>query len=161
MEKKVMYLLFAFLCISSSSCSQDKERSNNDDISGLEKAEVVSVSVSGEATNYNFSVGISSPDEGCNQYANWWEVITEDGVLLYRRILAHSHVDEQPFVRSGGVVPIDSNQVVFIRAHMNTSGYGTIVYKGSVSNGFTQDTLDSNFASGLANQDPQPTNCAF
>jgi|GEM_PF-2150998 len=87
-------------------------------------ADVISVEVSGVDNNYTFSVGITSPDTGCEQYANWWEVISEDGQLIYRRILGHSHVAEQPFVRLGGKVKIDKQQVVIIRAHMNTSGYG-------------------------------------
>lgn len=146
------------------SCSSDDNRTQEemqaDDNSTL-KASIVSVSSSGEAGNYTFSVGISSPDTGCAQYANWWEVITEDGTLIYRRILAHSHVNEQPFIRSGGTVSIAANQVVIVRAHMNTSGYGTTVYKGSVLNGFTEDTLAPDFANQLATQEPLPTSCAF
>ena len=57
---------------------------------------------------------VASPDTGCDQYANWWEVITEDGALIYRRILGHSHVNEQPFIRSGVGVVIDENQVVIV-----------------------------------------------
>ena len=57
-------------------------------------ANIVSVDVS---ASFVFSVGIASPDTGCDQYANWWEVVTPGGTLLYRRILAHSHITEQPF----------------------------------------------------------------
>jgi len=125
-------------------------------------ASIVSVSYSGTTGNYTLAVGISSPDTGCAQYANWWEVITEDGTtLIYRRILAHSHVSEQPFVRSGGAVSILKDQVVLIRVHMNTSGYGTAVFKGSVSNGFTALTVASDFANTLATQEPLPSSCAF
>ena len=70
------------------------------------QAEVLSVNPNGEPGNYSFSVTISSPDEGCSQYADWWEVISLDGELVYRRVLHHSHVAEQPFTRSGGPVPI-------------------------------------------------------
>jgi hypothetical protein len=132
-----------------------QNESNND------SAKVVSVTVSGDENKYNFSVGISSPDKGCKQYANWWEVITDDGLLVYRRILAHSHVDEQPFVRSGGDVPIGQDQIVIIRVHMNTSGYSSKTFKGSVANGFSEFITAMDFADDLANQDPLPSGCAF
>ncbi|MCB0054175.1 MAG: hypothetical protein KDE24_32035, partial [Caldilinea sp.] len=67
-------------------------------------ADVFGVTVRGDDGAYQFSVEIASPDTGCNQYADWWEVLDSDGNLLYRRILTHSHVDEQPFIRSGGPV---------------------------------------------------------
>lgn len=151
-------LLFLTSC-SSDDNSQPQE--TQAEVTATLQASITSVTTSGGEENYTFSVGISSPDTGCAQYANWWEVITEDGTLIYRRILAHSHVNEQPFVRSGGTVSIAANQVVIVRAHMNTSGYGTTVYKGSVLNGFTEDTLAPDFADQLATQEPLPTNCAF
>ncbi len=124
-------------------------------------AEIVSVSVTGEENRYSFSVGIKSPDTGCDQYANWWEVISEDGNLIYRRILAHSHVSEQPFVRSGGPVAIKKDQIVYVRAHMNTSGYGEKVFKGNVAEGFKESTLDKTFAMQLETTPPLPCGCAF
>ena len=125
------------------------------------EASIVSVSVSGNEGNYTFNVGISSPDTGCKQYANWWEVISEDGKLIKRRILGHSHVNEQPFVRSDSGIQIKNNQIVIVRGHMNTSGYGTIVFKGSVKTGFSKTTLDKKFASNLSTVTPLPTSCAF
>jgi hypothetical protein len=86
-------------------------------------ADVLSVRVTGNPGGYQFGVEITSPDTGCEQYADWWEVISEDGELLYRRILLHSHVNEQPFVRSGGPMEIQANSIVYIRAHMSTAGY--------------------------------------
>jgi hypothetical protein len=73
-------------------------------VTGIE-ADVVDVSVSGDVGSYIFAVTIASPDSGCAQYADWWEVLGADGSLLYRRVLLHSHVTEQPFVRTGGPVP--------------------------------------------------------
>ena len=124
-------------------------------------AEVMSVSVSGSEDNYTFSVGIKSPDMGCKQYANWWEVISEGGELIYRRILAHSHTNEQPFVRSGGKVKISIDQTVIIRAHMNNSGYGSVAFIGSVEKGFVETELDKTFALDLEDESPQPSGCAF
>jgi len=82
------------------------------------------VSVAGNPGAYNFDVTVRSPDVGCEDYADWQEVVSEDGDLLYRRVLLHSHVDEQPFSRSGGPVPIDSGDTVIVRAHMSPSGFG-------------------------------------
>ena len=124
-------------------------------------ADVLSISVSGEAGAYQFAVEVASPDTGCEQYADWWEVFSEDGKLLYRRILLHSHVDEQPFVRSGGPVSITADEVVYVRAHMNTVGYGGLVMRGTVQDGFKPAEAKANFGSGLERVPPQPEDCAF
>lgn len=124
-------------------------------------ADVISVDVSGEESAYRFSVGISSPDTGCDQYADWWEVVSQEGELIYRRILLHSHVEEQPFVRSGGPVSIAVDSVVIVRAHMNTDGYGGAAFQGSVQSGFSETDLDPDFAAELAEEPPFPEDCAF
>jgi len=124
-------------------------------------ANVLNVKVTGDPTAYQFAVEISSPDTGCDQYADWWEVLNEDGRLLYRRVLLHSHVDEQPFTRSGGPVPIASNMIVYVRAHMNTGGYGGSVLKGTVENGFNPVVLEPGFAADVELQQPLPDGCAF
>lgn len=109
---------------------------------------------------YTFSVTVRSPDTGCDRYADWWEVVSEDGDLLYRRILAHSHVDEQPFTRSGGPVMIEADQIVIVRVHMNPTGYASQAMQGSVSNGFESAALPP-IASELVEAEPQPKGCAF
>lgn len=161
---KFIFIFFIATTTAISACDTDNQESNNEDETTTPNntmASVVSVSSSGAENNYSFSVGISSPDTGCDQYANWWEVITEDGTLLYRRILAHSHVNEQPFVRSGGTIDISSDQVVIVRTHMNTSGYGINANRGSIDTGFSSTTLDKDFAQNLATVEPLPNDCAF
>lgn len=111
--------------------------------------------------SYIFSVTIASDETGCDRYANWWEVITEDGTLLYRRILAHSHVDEQPFTRSGGPVEIDADEVVILRSHMHPTGYHTQVMQGSFTEGFESISLPADFATELAEVEPLPSGCTF
>jgi len=125
------------------------------------QAMILSVKVSGEAGGHNFSVTVSSPDEGCSQYADWWEVISQEGELFYRRILLHSHVDEQPFTRSGGPVSIDPETIVLVRAHMHPTGYGGLVMKGSVAGGFEPTELSEDFALNLAETPPLPEGCNF
>jgi hypothetical protein len=149
-------------------CSSDAKNatlSSEDEIESSEttdgKASITEVSFSGEENQYTFNVTISSPDLGCKQYADWWEVIDIDGNLIYRRILAHSHVDEQPFTRSGGPVAISENTEVYIRAHMNTTSFGTMVFKGSVAAGFASQNLEADFAKDVEKNEPLPTGCAF
>ena len=124
-------------------------------------AGVLEVEATGEANNYTFAVTVKSPDTGCDRYADWWEVITPEGELLYRRVLLHSHVDEQPFTRTGGTVEIAPTQPVIVRVHMSDSGYSPIARQGSVENGFTEVTLPANFAMSLADREPLANNCAF
>jgi hypothetical protein len=124
-------------------------------------ADVISVQVAGEPNAYRFSVEISSPDEGCEQYADWWEILTEEGELVYRRILAHSHVDEQPFVRSGGPVAIGPDTIVLLRAHIHPAGYGGRVMRGTARAGFEEVELDPDFALEVETIAPQSTGCAF
>lgn len=124
-------------------------------------ADVVSVSASGSPQSYDFLVGVLSPETGCDRYADWWEVLSEDGALLYRRILAHSHPDEQPFERAGGPVPVDAETIVWVRAHLAPGGYGGAAMRGSVAGGFSTATLDASFAAALESSAPQPEPCAF
>jgi len=124
-------------------------------------ADVLSVNVTGDAKNYQFNVEIYSPDTGCHQYADWWEVLNENGSLIYRRVLLHSHVNEQPFLRSGGPVEIFPDTVVIVRAHMNKDGYGGRVLGGSVSGGFQPVELEADFAVGVEALEPLPEDCAF
>jgi hypothetical protein len=41
-------------------------------------------------------------DVGWQHYADRWEVLASGGEVLATRVLAHPHVDEQPFVRNLG-----------------------------------------------------------
>ena len=124
-------------------------------------ADVTTVRVTGETENYFFYVEISSPDRGCDQYADWWEIVTVEGELVYRRVLLHSHVGEQPFERSGGPVDVDPDAALWIRAHMHPGGYGGQAFTGTVSTGFRKAVLDPAFAADLSESPPLPADCAF
>jgi hypothetical protein len=124
-------------------------------------ADVVSVATSGDAESYSFIVEVASPDEGCHRFADWWEVLSEDGDLIYRRILLHSHVNEQPFTRSGGPVNISLDEVVLVRAHMSTGGYGGRAMRGSPGAGFETIELESEAFNEVEREPPQPADCDF
>ena len=126
-----------------------------------EGADVMRVSVSGTPGSYSFSVTVRSPDTGCDQYADWWEVVSPEGQLIYRRVLLHSHVGEQPFTRSGGPFGVQQDEIVIIRGHMNTTGYGGIALRGNVAEGFSIAEIPPGFATGVDVVEPLPTACAF
>ncbi|CAM4337036.1 hypothetical protein [Zobellia nedashkovskayae] len=156
----IALISFWFLC-----CSTDKEKmlaAESGAASFLsDKAGVIGVTISGKENSYTFDTTVQSPDTGCDQYADWWEVIDLKGNLIYRRILTHSHVDEQPFSRSGTGIPLEKNAQVYIRVHINSLGYASEVQKGSVENGFMATQLDVEFAKELEKVKPLPTGCDF
>ena len=90
------------------------------------EADVVAVEVVRETGGtYRFDVTVAHADEGWNHYADAWEVLAPDGSLLATRVLAHPHVEEQPFRRSLSGVAIPSGIVeVRVRAHDSVDGYG-------------------------------------
>ena len=125
------------------------------------QANVIAVKASGNEGAYRFAVTLQSDETGCEQYADWWEVLNDKGELLYRRILVHSHPDTQPFTRSGGSVKIAKSDVVYIRAHMNKLGYVGDVFRGSVKGGFSKTEAVPQFSDALEKQQPLPKGCAY
>lgn len=132
-----------------------------DSTAGAIGANVIAVSVRGTEGAWTFAVTVASPDSGCSQYADWWEVVGADGSLAYRRVLLHSHVTEQPFVRTGGPVPVAAGDSILIRAHMNTSGYGGQVFRGTIAGMLAPVDETPALAPELASVEPLPQNCAF
>jgi hypothetical protein len=149
-------LLFATVILTILSCASPPAPADDAVL-----ADVVSVAIRTEAGGVTLEVGIESPDTGCEQYADWWEVVDSEGRLIYRRILRHSHVDEQPFVRSGGPVEGDEGATLWVRAHMHPGGYGGKAMKGSLRDGFELADPEPGFAQDLADEPPLPDGCAF
>ena len=88
------------------------------------EADVVDVQVSGSGGSYNFSVTVRHADEGWEHFANRWEVVGQDGMVYGTRVLAHPHVDEQPFTRSGSInIPVGVSTVI-VRANDSVHGLG-------------------------------------
>lgn len=93
---------------------------------GVTLADVLFVRASLESdATWDFQVTVRHEDVGWEHYADRWEVLTSGGEVLATRVLAHPHVDEQPFVRSLGaiVMPEETTQVT-VRAHDGVHGYG-------------------------------------
>lgn len=71
-----------------------------------------------------FDVTLSHDDTGWDHYADGWRVELADGTVLGTRVLAHPHVNEQPFTRSSMIdVPIQGDDGVFVRASCNVTGW--------------------------------------
>ena len=159
--------------ISGSAAGSDDSATGGETSAGTTAhAHVTAVSISGEPGEYQFEVSIESADIDCTQYADWWEVLSLDGALLYRRILEHSHTDENgtsdagapgnTFTRNGGPVPVEAGTHVIVRAHMNTTGYNGQVMRGSAEAGFSvASDLEPDFAVAVASEEPLPNGCLF
>ena len=89
------------------------------------EADVVGVTVDCESARVcSFAVTVSHEDEGWEHYADRWEILNENGGEIAVRVLAHPHVDEQPFTRSlNGVKISDEITSLQIRAHDSVHGY--------------------------------------
>ncbi len=90
------------------------------------EADVIAVEVrkSNEAI-YHFSVTVAHDDTGWDHYADAWQVIGPEGEILGERILAHPHVNEQPFTRSlSGVAIPNGITSVRVRARDLVHGFG-------------------------------------
>jgi len=98
------------------------------------EADVIEVNVRHIADDtYKFDVTVRHTDEGWKHYADKWDVTAPDGTVVGTRILAHPHVDEQPFTRSLAGVKISGNiDEVTVRAHDLVHGYGGKTVKVAV-----------------------------
>lgn len=75
--------------------------------------------------NGRFDVTLSHRDTGWDDYADGWRVELADGTVLGTRVLAHPHVNEQPFTRSSQIDVPDGVSDVFVRASTNVDGWDT------------------------------------
>lgn len=90
------------------------------------EADVLAVDVlASSGGTYRFDVTVAHADEGWDHYGDAYEVLTVDGNVLGLRVLAHPHVDEQPFTRSLSGVKIPASiTTVLVRAHDKVHGWG-------------------------------------
>jgi len=63
-------------------------------------ADVVDATVERSGDLFVVTATVRSADTGWDRYADEWHVRMPDGEVLGTRVLAHPHVNEQPFTRS-------------------------------------------------------------
>ncbi len=81
---------------------------------------------------WTFHVTVKHLDQGWEDYANGWDVVTPDGTVFkpdpdapFTRLLLHLHVNEQPFTRSQSDIEIPPDVThVTVRAHDLVDGFG-------------------------------------
>ncbi len=77
-----------------------------------------------DGDRWRFNVTVRHADEGWDHYADLWQVRGPDGTLLGERVLAHPHVNEQPFTRSAVIVIPSDLETVTVRARDTVHGFG-------------------------------------
>lgn len=94
------------------------------------QASIIDVSVTNNNGSFRFDVTLEHADSGWDHYADGWEVVSPAGDVLGKRVLAHPHVNEQPFTRSLSGVQIPQNvKTVSIRAHDSVHGYNKEMFE--------------------------------
>ena len=92
------------------------------------EVDVVDVLVRQSAAGvYRFDVTLRHADSGWDHYADRWEIRDGDGAVLAIRVLVHPHVNEQPFTRGLGGVPLPATLIsVTVAGHDSVHDYGGI-----------------------------------
>ena len=86
-------------------------------------AEIVSAEAVRSGDAWRVSVTLRHADTGWDDYADGWRVIA-DGEVVGTRVLAHPHVDEQPFTRSLTLAIPEGAEAVEIEASTSVTGWG-------------------------------------
>ena len=92
------------------------------------EADVVGVEARPTGGGWSFDVTLRHADTGWEHYADAWRVVGPDGEVYGTRVLAHPHVNEQPFTRSlSGVVIPEGVAAVTVEAHDSVHEWGGAV----------------------------------
>lgn len=88
------------------------------------EVEIVAAEATPGDSGWRFSVTLRHADTGWDHYADAWRVVGPDGAVYGVRVLAHPHVNEQPFTRSLSGVAIPAGvRVVWIEARDTVHGW--------------------------------------
>lgn len=89
------------------------------------EADVIDAKATNAGGNtWQVSATVEHADEGWDHYANSFEVLGPDGVVLETRVLLHPHVNEQPFTRSVSVTVPEGITQLTVRATDLVHGHG-------------------------------------
>jgi hypothetical protein len=89
------------------------------------EADVIAAKATNAGGNtWQVSATVEHADEGWEHYANSFEVLGPDSVVLETRVLFHPHVNEQPFTRSVSVTVPEGVTQITVRATDLVHGHG-------------------------------------
>ena len=120
--KTVLISTILFFSIFFSSYSDSSIDYNGD----LKYSQVQFVKLTGKSNGtWTFDVTILHEDTGWDHYADLWVIVDpETDSVLGTRVLAHPHVNEQPFTRSLSSVNIPEDiNIIEIRSKCNLHGF--------------------------------------
>ncbi|VAW78551.1 hypothetical protein MNBD_GAMMA12-3409 [hydrothermal vent metagenome] len=88
------------------------------------EVEIRKVVMQKTGSGWVFEVTLKHDDTGWKHYANAWRVLAEGGKVIKTRVLAHPHVNEQPFTRGlGGVLIPKGSKLVIVEARDTIHGW--------------------------------------
>ena len=88
------------------------------------EVEIVNVTTTQTGDTWRFDVTLRHDDTGWDHYADGWRVQLSDGTVIGTRVLAHPHVNEQPFTRSlSGVEIPEGTPQILVLAKDNIEGW--------------------------------------
>jgi hypothetical protein len=87
-------------------------------------ASVIDAEATKNGDTWTFALTVRSDDISTTEFGDSWELRTLDGEVIATRVLAHEHMNEQPFTRSmsGIVIPEGITTVIGV-AHHSVGGY--------------------------------------
>ncbi len=85
-------------------------------------AEIVGATAQQSGAAWTVSVTLRHADTGWDDYADGWRIVTGNGTVIGTRVLAHPHVNEQPFTRSLSRVDLPG-EPLFIESSTNVTGW--------------------------------------
>lgn len=88
--------------------------------------EIQQVTTTRTGDTWRIDVTLSHPDTGWDHYADGWRVLDMQGKELGLRVLAHPHVNEQPFTRSlGGISIPEGTKMIIIQSRCLVDGWNS------------------------------------
>ncbi len=94
------------------------------------KPVIVDVDISKKSSSGSRTImaTVRHADSGWKHYADAIEISTPEGVILRTRVLAHPHVNEQPFTRGASGINIPEGvRKIRVRAKDSVHGFGEAV----------------------------------